>query len=76
MNKQLFIFLAIAVIISSCGSPLQRPLHLRRRQQFRTTNTTNRNTSPHRYACLYFSEPTQRDIDRAFTYTEKTFDDI
>jgi hypothetical protein len=73
MNKQLFIFLAIAMIISSCGMPATAiptstplPISTPKTQPIDKPLPT---VTP---VCIS-SEPTQRDIDRAFAYTAEIF---
>ena len=73
MNKQLFIFLAIAVIILSCGmpnvatsTPIPAPTSTPKIQSIDQPLPT---VTP---ACIS-SEPTQRDITRALDYTGDMF---
>jgi hypothetical protein len=74
MNKQLFIFLAIAMVISSCGAPATAaptptPLPPTSTPKILPTDTPLPTVTP---VCIS-SEPTQRDIDRALAYTGDTF---
>jgi hypothetical protein len=64
MTKRLFIFLAIAMIISSCGTPAT-PLPLTSTPQAQLTEKPLPTVTP---VCIS-SEPMQRDIDRALDYT-------
>ena len=73
MNKQLsFIFLAAAVIVSSCGTPAAaNPTPAPPPTSTPTTAVTENPLSTVTPVCIS-SEPTQRDIDRALAYTGST----
>jgi len=75
MNKQLFLFLVIAVIISSCGKPVAAtqnsappPTSTPKILPTDTPDTPLPTVTP---VCIS-SEPTQADIDRALGYTAET----
>ena len=72
MNKQLFIFLAIAILISSCGTPATATPTLAppptSSPQPQPTDMPLPTVTP---VCIS-SEPTQRDIDSALAYTGDT----
>jgi hypothetical protein len=72
MNKQLFIFLAIAVIVSSCGKPATATPTLvpppTSTPKIQLTDKPLPTVTP---VCIS-SEPTQKDIDRALAYTAET----
>ena len=80
MNKQLFIFLAIAMIISACGTPASvaptftflppksTPLVPISTPKIQPTESPLPTVTP---VCIS-SQPTQRDIDRVLAYTGET----
>ena len=73
MTKQSFIFLAIAMVISSCGTPAvaiptSTPLPPTSTPKIQPTDMPLPTVTP---VCIS-SEPTQRDIDRALAYTGET----
>ena len=76
MSKQLFIFLAIAVIASSCGKPATAAPTLAppptSTPKVQPTDTPLPTVTP---VCIS-SEPTQADIDRALAYTGGTFNTL
>ena len=75
MNKQIFIFLAIAVIVSSCGMPAAATPTPTPPPLPTFTPTIQATENPHSTVtpvCIS-SEPAQRDIDRALSYTGGIF---
>lgn len=74
MKRQLFLFLAAAVIISSCGRPAAVTPTLTPQPtvapQIQPTETPLPTAVP---VCIS-PEATQSDVNRALNYTEKTFD--
>jgi hypothetical protein len=74
MNQRLFIFLAIAAIVSSCGTPATAtPTSAPPPTSTATVPPTDIPLPTVTPACS-ISEPTQEDIDRALAYTGETFD--
>jgi hypothetical protein len=78
MNKQLFIFLLFAVVVSSCGIPATAtptPTLTPAPPPTSTPETplTDEPLPTVTPVCIS-SEPTQNDIDRALSYTGDTFD--
>ena len=75
MNKQLFIFLAIAVIVSSCGMPSVAPPTSTPPPTLVPSPTSTPTIQPLPIVtpvCIS-SKPAQRDIDRALSYTAELF---
>jgi hypothetical protein len=68
MKKLIFIFLAAAVIVSSCGKPdAATPTFIT------PTPTITPTIQPTVTPVCISSNPTQKDIDRALAYTRSTF---
>jgi hypothetical protein len=72
MNQRLFIFLAIAAIVSSCGTPATGTPTSAPPTSTATAQPTDIPLPTVTPACNV-SEPAQADIDRALTYTGETF---
>jgi hypothetical protein len=76
MKKHLFLFLAIAIIISSCGKPVVAPptstLSPPTATAVPPTKTTELPLPTVTPVCIP-PEPTQQDVDRALAYTGDVF---
>jgi hypothetical protein len=73
MNKQLITFLAIAMIISSCGTPVtETPTLAPPPATVTPTRVMNNPFATVTPVCIS-SKPTQADIDRALAYTGDAF---
>ncbi len=77
MKKQSFLFLAVAIIISSCGKPVVAPptstLPPPTATAFPPTKTAEIPLPTVTPVCIP-PEPTQRDIDRALSFTGETLE--
>ena len=73
MNKQLFIFLAAAVIVSSCAKLAAATPTIKPPPTSKPTIQLTENPRPTVTPVCISSEPTQRDIDRALAYTGGIF---
>ena len=76
MNKSIFIFLAIAVMVSSCAKPVAAPVTSGPPPTVAPPVSSPIKPLPMLTPVCISSEPVQKDIDRALSYTDETFDEM
>jgi len=81
MKKQLFLLLAAAIMLSSCGKPVVTPPTITPPPATPSPSPTQKinpteEPFPAATPVCISPEPTQRDIDRALSFTNTTFDGL
>jgi len=74
MNKQLFIYLAVAVLVSSCGMPVAATPTPVPQPTVTPTVPPTETPIPTAVSSCISPEATQTDVNRALSYTKKIFD--
>ncbi|CAG0952506.1 hypothetical protein ANAEL_00144 [Anaerolineales bacterium] len=74
MIKRILMFLALAVVVSSCGKPAAAPPTATPTPTIPPPTKTEEAPLPTVTAACISPEPTQKDIDRVLSFTEGTFD--